>query len=228
MTPERDTPRRPRRRGRPPSLDRIAALDATWRVIGQRGLDRARYQDIAAESGVAVSTLQHAFGRLDAILDLGLRRAEELDDAFLGGLPGRDQATAWERIEQFVSGALATPLPTGPARRPDIASWLVWVERWRAAARSEEAAERLGRTYRHWWETVAEIIEDGQRDGTFSAPEPAADLAISVNALLDGVAASMLLRHDGDDLAEAQRIALLATRRLLGISPATGHDSSTA
>ncbi|MBO9531993.1 MAG: TetR family transcriptional regulator [Solirubrobacteraceae bacterium] len=219
MTPDgTPTPRRPRRRpGRPPSLDRTAALDATWRVIANRGLDRTRYQDIAEESGVAVSTLQHTFGRLDEILAAGLRRAEELDTAFLDDLPTGDDATAWERITAFVLGTLAVPLPSGPAVETNMASWLVWVERWRAAARENDAAERLQATYDRWWATVEQIITDGQRDGSFSSELPAREIAIAINAVLDGVATNILLRHGGGKLPDAQRVALLATQRLLGV-----------
>jgi len=210
--------RPPRRRGRPPSLDRIAALDATRRVIASRGLDRTRYRDIAEESGVAVSTLQHAFGRLDEILDLALARTHEIDAEFLRQLPSSAEASAWTRIEAFVTGALASPIPppaAGEASIPTLDSWLVWVELWRASARDPAVAHRTTSAYHRWWAAAEAIIADGQREGLFTDEAAASDLAMTVNAMLDGIAVNVVLRSQGSNLDEARRLALLATHRLL-------------
>ena len=206
MTPPAPQSRPPRRRGRPPSLDRSAALDATRRAIARRGLERTRYSDIAEEAGVAVSTLQHAFGRLDRILGLALERSQELDAAFLSALRARDVATAWERIEAFVSGALASPVPS-PSRietLPTMDSWLMWVELWRASARDDDAATRTEDAYGRWWSAAEAIIVDGQADGSFTTDESATDLAIAVNAVIDGIAVGMLLRRLPPDALPSQ------------------------
>lgn len=217
MPPEDADPRPRPRRGRPPSLDRTAALDATRRVIARRGLERARYLDIAEESGVAVSTLQNAFGRLDELLALAIDRSHAIDGAFLATLPDAGAATAWERIETFVNGTLASPLPPDERhdRIPAMESWLVWIELWRLAARDEGAARRTADAYRRWWGAAEAIIADGQRDGSFTTEASAADLAIALNAALDGLAVSLLMRADGQQLAEARRIASITTRRIL-------------
>lgn len=207
----------PRRRGRPPSLDRTAALDAARRAIARRGLDRTRYSDIAEEAGVAVSTLQHTFGRLDQILELALERSQDLDAEFLAALPSRDEASAWERIEAFAVGALAGPVPS-PSRietLPMVDSWLVWVELWRASARDQLTATRTSNAYERWWTAAEAIIADGQADGSFTTSESATDLSIAINALIDGIAVGLLLRGGGGEIEQAQRITLLSTRRLL-------------
>lgn len=212
-----------RRRGRPPTFDRTAALDATRRVIATRGLDRTRYADIAEASGVAVSTLQHAFGRLDEILALALDRAQELDAAFLLTLPGADEATAWERIELFIDGTLG-PV-AGEASEPEtLDGWLTWIELWRAATRDPRAAQRLDETYDRWRSVATEIITDGQRDGSFMTRVPAGELSIAVNAVIDGVATGLLLRPGGGDLATARQVAAMATRRILAArdAPSSG------
>ncbi len=217
MEANESTAARPvRRRGRPPSVDRSAALAATRRVIARRGLDRTRYSDIATESGVAVSTLQHVFGRLDEILELALDQARDLDAAFLSSLPAADQASPWQRIDAFISGALASP-PDDDEDGPSDAfdGWLIWVELWRSAARDTESSVRTIAAYERWWETAKSIISDGQRDGTFTQAAPARDLAVALNALIDGLAVGLLFRHDRGDVEDARRIALLAARRML-------------
>lgn len=216
--PEPSHPQPPRRRrGRPPSFDHAAALDATLRVIARRGLDRARYSDIAEESGVAVSTLQHAFGRLEEILELALDQARELEAAFLDELPSAADASPWERMEAFIDGALASPLqpPHTKSHEERMDSWLVWVELWRTAARDADASRRTTAAYRRWWETAEDIVAHGQTEGSFTREASARDLAVLVNALIDGLAVGLLLRRDRGDLDTARRIAMLGTRRAL-------------
>ena len=49
-----DVPRRPRRRA---ALERDDVLRCAATVIAERGIDRARFSDIATQTGLAVSTL---------------------------------------------------------------------------------------------------------------------------------------------------------------------------
>ncbi|MEH3055381.1 MAG: TetR family transcriptional regulator C-terminal domain-containing protein [Patulibacter minatonensis] len=228
-SPSKDEDRQPRRRGRPPTLDRDAALDATRTVIAQRGLDRTRYADIAEESGVAVSTLQHAFGRLDSILQLALERTHQRDDAFLAALPAAGEADPWTRIETLVLGALAGESPEDSERAsPEtVNGWLVWAELWRSAARSPDTSARVQRAYERWWTAAERIIADGQADGTFTTSATPRMLSKAINAVLDGAAVSLLMRHDGGAPTEARDIALLAVRRLLGADPREGGAPAT-
>jgi AcrR family transcriptional regulator len=184
-------------------------------VIARRGLDRARYSDIAHESGVAVSTLQHAFGRLDEILNLAFEHALANEARFLDELPTAQAAGAWERMEAFIAGALASPLEPHANSQDDQDSWLIWVELWRTATRDAETSRRTTATYRRWWRAAEEIIEHGQQEGSFTRKASAHDLAVAINALIDGLAVGLLLRHDRGDLDSARRIALLAARRTL-------------
>jgi AcrR family transcriptional regulator len=216
-----EPPAEPRRRGRPPSVDRPAALAATRRVIARRGLDRARYSDIAEESGVAVSTLQHAFGRLDEILELALDQARELDAAFLDTLPSADDASAWERVEAFIAGALGSPIdPASNDPASSFDGWLIWVELWRSAARDGAGSARTIAAYERWWSSAEEIIAAGQRDGSFTSAAPARELAVALNALIDGIAVSLLFRHDRGDVESARGIATRTARLALRPEPA--------
>ncbi|MDQ8044289.1 MAG: TetR family transcriptional regulator C-terminal domain-containing protein [Solirubrobacteraceae bacterium] len=212
MTPDAQPPepaRRGRGRGRPSTLDRESTLGAAWRVIAARGLDRARYTDIARESGTPVSTLQNAFGTLDALLNQAVDYASARDDAILTDVPGPDDATPVERLEALVDGGMGT------GTREDMDAWLVWLELWRAAARDTTLASHTARAYTRWWDTAESIVEHGQRTGEFTDAFPARDLAVGVVALLDGSAVAMVLRATDPDPAEARRITLLGARKLL-------------
>ncbi len=198
-------------------------LAATLRVIAERGMDRARYVDIAEATGVASSTLQHAFGRLDEILSAALDLAHRREIAFLDGLPTAEQAEPWPRMEALVTGAVG-PMPvTGDALSADE-SWLVWVELWRGGTRSPELGRRAAQQYERWWAAVEQIIRDGQRQGAFTNEVPSRELAVAVNALIDGLAIGALASGRGGELDAVRIDTVRAVRRLL--RPSTGDAAA--
>lgn len=201
-----------RGRGRPSTLDRVATLDAAWRVIAERGVDRARYADIATESGTPVSTLQNAFGTLQALLIAAIEHASRRDAEFLDTIPGATTASATERLRAFAGGAV------GYAFGAD--SYLVWLELWRAAARDTELAEHASTAYDRWWGLAESIVEQGQAEGTFTTALPPRDLAVAIVAILDGVALALLLPAHRADAGSAARIALTSIEQMLAVPAA--------
>lgn len=196
-----------RGRGRPPTLDRTAALDAAWSVVAQRGLERTRYADVARASGAPVSTLQNAFGSLEALLNAAIDQAAGRDAEYLKDLPGEDEATALERLERLIVGSFE--------EEDAFESWLVWLELWRAAARDTGLASHTEAAYAPWWATAEEIIRHGQRTGEFTDEVDAKDLAIATVAILDGCACALLLRAGNQDPTNAGRIAFATLSRAL-------------
>lgn len=196
-----------RGRGRPSTLDRLATLEATWRVIAARGLDRARYTDIARESGTPVSTLQNAFGTLDALLGQAVDHAIERDAMFLASIPTAADAGPLARLDALAGGSVGDAY--------GLNSWLVWLELWRAAARDDARAEQTAQGYARWWAAAESIIRHGQETGDFTAEEHPRDLAIAMISLLDGCAVAMLMPARNPDPETARRVALLGIRRLL-------------
>jgi AcrR family transcriptional regulator len=196
-----------RGRGRPPTLDRSAALDAAWKVVAQRGLERTRYADVARASGAPVSTLQNAFGSLEALLNAAIDQAAGRDAEYLKEIPGEDEATAVDRLERLIVGSFEEP--------DAFESWLVWLELWRAAARNTTLAGHTQAAYDPWWATAEEIIRHGQRTGEFTSELDAKDMAIAAVAVLDGCACALLLRAGNQDATNAGRIAFITISRAL-------------
>lgn len=196
LPPEPPAPERGR--GRPSTLDRSATLDAAWRVIADRGMDRARYADVARESGTPVSTLQNAFGSLQSLLNAAVDHAGTRDAEFLASIPGPEADPA-TRLEAFVSGAVGGLYDTD--------SWLVWLELWRAAARDTSLSMQTDQAQDRWWDTVESIIAQGQETGAFTTAAPAGDLARALVAMIDGLALAMLLPTRHPDPVAARRIA---------------------
>lgn len=196
-----------RGRGRPSTLDRQAVLDSTWRVIAARGVDGTRYADIAEASGTPVSTLQNAFGTLQSLLGEAIGFASRRDDEFLATIPSAEEATAEERLEALALGAV------GPGFGAD--SYLVWLELWRASARDTDLAELSATAYERWWDVTESIIRQGQRAGVFTTADPARDLAITVIAIIDGIALALLIPAERRAAETAGPVALAGARRLL-------------
>lgn len=215
MTPHPEVDEPPRRRiGRPPTLDREGALLAARTVIAQRGIDRTRYADVGHAAGVPVTTLQHAFGTLQAMLVESVAEAASSEIAILRALSVDDSRSPWERLQTFIAGAVHPP--------GDPDSWPVWLEFWRLASRDPAIGIRAGEVYEQWWTYLGELIELGYGQGQFTSPLAARsrDAAISVVALIDGAAAALILRADGPDYPRTLEIAVAAIGALLG---APGH-----
>ena len=69
--------------GRRAGRRKIAVLEAACRVIADRGADATRFADVAAESGVPVSTLQYYFGSREDLLVAAFRHASSAEIAAL-------------------------------------------------------------------------------------------------------------------------------------------------
>ena len=69
--------RRPPGRPRPARAGRrkLPVLEAACRVIAERGAEATRFTDVAAASGVPVSTLQYYFGSREDLLVAAFRHA---------------------------------------------------------------------------------------------------------------------------------------------------------
>lgn len=180
-----------RRLGRPPTLNRDAALKAARGVIAKRGFDRTRYVDVAEASGIPVTSLQHAFGSLKAMLLESVQKSAASEIAILRDLSRDTSLTPWERLSEFIAGAVHPP------EEPD--SWLLWLELWRLAGRDPELGADAGVIYAHWYDYVEELIILGAEAGEFSGPfaEVPRDGAIAAVSTIDGLAIALVVRADG-------------------------------
>lgn len=201
---------RKRRLGRPPTLDRDAALRAARDVISQRGFDRTRYADVAEAASVPVTTLQHAFGSLQAMLLESVQRSTASEIAILRDLSQGDARSPWERLAEFIAGAVSVD------DEPD--SWPVWLELWRLAGRDAEIGAHAGVVYSQWWDYVAELISLGAEAGQFSGPlvDRPYDAAQAAVAVIDGLAAALIVRADGPDHDRVLSVALTSIAAMLG------------
>lgn len=183
-------------------------LAAACLVIAERGADATRFADVAASSGVPISTLQYYFGSREDLLVAAFQFAsaaeiEQIRDAL------RTIADPWQRLVTVVDTALAgyPPESTGSGR--------LWIEAWRFGMRDAEMRADVHRDYAAWRALIAEVVGDGIATCAFRPAQDAARTAVVALALLDGLGVPLAVGDPEVPAAHAREVALTALSELL-------------
>jgi len=194
--------------GRRAGRRKTAVLEAACRVIADRGADATRFADVAAESGVPVSTLQYYFGSREDMLVAAFRHASGTEIAALEADVAA-MSDPWDRLERIVTSALAGYSPGAPE------AGRLWIESWHFGIRDPEMRADALEDYRAWRRLVAGSVRHGVEQGRFGAehaPETVARLAI---ALVDGMGIPLALADPDVTAPGAVQDVLAALRELL-------------
>ena len=106
-------------------------LEAACRVISERGADATRFADVAAESGVPVSTLQYYFGSREDLLVAAFRHASSAEIAALeADVAAMDDP--WDQLERIITKSLTGYQPDAPE------GGRLWIESWHFGIRDAE------------------------------------------------------------------------------------------
>jgi AcrR family transcriptional regulator len=198
------------RSARRASRGREVVLAGASRVIARRGTDATRFADVAAETGVAISTLQYSFGNRDDLILAALRHTNSADMARVEhALAGTEDPV--ERMRRFVLTTMRADAAPADARE----SWLVWVEYWRTAARDADLANEWREVYEQWKALVRPILTDGTAVGRFAAQAGIDATAAQILALFDGLCVPMVLGERSMSPTAAAVLALSAVAALL-------------
>jgi AcrR family transcriptional regulator len=211
---------------------KIAVLEAAGRVIAERGADATRFADVAAESGVPVSTLQYYFGSREDLLVAAFRHASGTEIAALeADLAGLDDP--WQQLAHVVTSALRgyQPGAAGPASgaagtaaggAPGAAgtagtagtagSGRLWIESWHFGIRDAEMRADALRDYGAWRRLVAGVVRRGTEAGRFAPRLSPEQIAVLTIALVDGVGIPLALEDPAitSDGAVADVLSALA------------------
>jgi AcrR family transcriptional regulator len=182
-------------------------LEAACRVIADRGADATRFADVAAESGVPVSTLQYYFGSREDLLVAAFRHASGAEIAALEA-DIKAMSDPWAQLERIISGALTGYQPDAPG------AGRLWVESWHFGIRDPEMRADALRDNAAWRRLVADVVRRGVELGRFGSvqPEKVAVLAI---ALVDGMGIPLSLADPEITAPGAAQDVLAALRELL-------------
>jgi AcrR family transcriptional regulator len=199
---------RPGRAGRRAGRRKVAVLEAAGRVIAERGADATRFADVAAESGVPVSTLQYYFGSREDLLVAAFRHASGTEiEALESDLAGLGDP--WQRLAHIVASALRgyQEGAAGPGR--------LWIESWHFGIRDAEMRADAVRDYAAWRRLVADVIRSGIEAGDFAPRLSPERIAVLTIALVDGVGIPLALDDPQVTADDAAQEVLAALRDLL-------------
>jgi AcrR family transcriptional regulator len=133
-------------------------LDAACRAIARVGAAAVRVSDVAGEAGVSTALVHYYFpSRADVILS-AFGHVDDRADA-VAHEQMATLATGRERVEQLI----LTWAGDDPAIRMN---WSIWHEMWQYAVRSDDARQMVADSHRRWIEQVAQLIAEGQEDGS--------------------------------------------------------------
>lgn len=164
-------------------------VNATVRVIAERGVDRTRLLDVARAAGVSIGNVQHYFPARE---DLLAATFEAVNDASI------DDWEAMADREPNAPERLSAMLRLAAWGRPgweDI-GWAIWVEFWAVAHRSERFREQYELIYNKWRATLVDAVSDGIANGEFSPEDPVQDVVDRLAAAIEGLAIRTLLQPD--------------------------------
>jgi AcrR family transcriptional regulator len=153
-------------------------LAATVVEVQRSGLAATRVADVASSLGISPALVFYHFETKDRLLAEAFAYAAERDLVRLDKVvAGKGSAT--QRLHSVLR--LYSPSGSTPP------GWTLWVDAWAAALRNPELRAVSRELDLRWKESVATIIEDGQRSGEFTCPDPHG-AAWRITALIDGLA----------------------------------------
>jgi AcrR family transcriptional regulator len=177
---------------------RIQILEAAVAVIGERGICDSRIADVAARAGTSSALVLYYFESKDRLLAEALAFSEERFYAETADELAK-LGSARDRLVRFIELSCSQ----GPAGEENwLDEWLLWLDLWALAPRDPEVARDREVMERRWRETIAGIVREGQAGGEFKKVD-AAEFAIRLGALIDGLAVAVVL---GDPEVDAPRM----------------------
>jgi AcrR family transcriptional regulator len=162
-------------------------LRSALEVIASRGYADTRIADVAEHAGTSPALVIYYFKTRDQLLTEALRYSE---DAWYAAGTQRLATidTAVGRLTELIA---MTCLPdTDPAARSE---WLLWLDLWALSPRNPGVASVRRKFDERWRETIFSTVLAGQESGEFAAAADADEFAVTLSALLDGMAVQIAL-----------------------------------
>ncbi|MGN6379637.1 MAG: TetR/AcrR family transcriptional regulator [Gaiellales bacterium] len=161
-------------------------LAAACRVIGRMGIDRLRMSDVAAEAGVSTALVHYYCATRDELLEQAFVFADERAAQAEQRVASDDIPPA-ERIERMLLLYLDD-------EGTDIyENWILWREMANHALFESRLRPALEASYRDWVRGLAEVVREGQVDGSISATTDPESAMWRLTAFVEGLGPLMLM-----------------------------------
>jgi AcrR family transcriptional regulator len=184
------------------SARREQLLRSALEVIVARGYADTRIADVAEHAGTSPALVIYYFKTRDQLLTEALRYSE---DAWYAAGTQRlaSITTAVGRLTELIA---MTCLPdTDPAARTE---WLLWLDLWALSPRNPGVATVRRKFDERWRETIVTTVLAGQETGEFDTAVDAGSFAVTLSALLDGLAVQIALEDPDVPPARAYDLAM--------------------
>jgi AcrR family transcriptional regulator len=185
---------------------RTAILLAVCRVIARDGVDGLRMAAVAREAGVSSALLHYHFATREELV----RHAFVLQDQLATDEAARRIAGVRDPLER-IRRLLAEQLSDAPEIRD---GWILWSEMQRLAIFHEDLRDAVVDRSLRWVGMVAELIAEAQAAGRIDASIDAAEAALRLTVLVDGLGEHLLI--GSVPRAEAQRLLGRVFAEVLG------------
>jgi AcrR family transcriptional regulator len=186
----------------------LAAID----VIVERGYADTRITDVAERAGTSPALVIYYFKTRDALLTEALRYSE--DSWYATGVKRLEEIpTAAGQLTEMIA---MTCLPSNdPGERGE---WRLWLDLWALSPRNPGVARVRHEFDVRWRHAIRDIVVAGQEAGEFTAID-ASDFALTLTALLDGMAVQIALEDPDSPPIHAYELALAFAAGQLGFVP---------
>lgn len=165
---------------------RAELLEATRRVVLERGLANTRIADIAKSINVSGGLVHYHFATKDELITAMLRASLDVESAKLDELVG-GPGTAVERLDRVLRYYI-------PESRSDQ-SWLLWIDAWNTALREPAVNQIMLELETTWLTALSRVLADGTGSGEFACDDPEG-AAERIDAMLDGLVIRYTLHPD--------------------------------
>jgi AcrR family transcriptional regulator len=184
-------------------------LRAALEVIMERGYADTRIADVAERATTSPALVIYYFKTRDQLLTEALGYSE--DAWYATGVQRLSTiATAAGQLTELIA---MTCLPdTDPAPRGE---WLLWLDLWALSPRNPGVAAVRRKFDERWREAIRTIVLAGQEAGEFAQVDPE-DFAITLSALLDGMAVQIALEDTDVQPSRAYDLAMRYAAGQLG------------
>jgi AcrR family transcriptional regulator len=202
--------------GKPAEQRRGQILRAALEVIVERGYADTRIADVAEQAGTSPALVIYYFKTRDQLLTEALRYSE--DSWYAAGTQRLAAITsAAGRLAELVA---MTCLPdTDPGTREGKQTeWLLWLDLWALSPRNSGVAAVRHKFDERWRKTIETTVLAGQEAGEFAASVDAGDFAVTLSALLDGMAVQIALEDPDVPPVRAYDLAMRFAADQLGFA----------
>jgi AcrR family transcriptional regulator len=190
----------------------LAALE----VIVERGYAETRIADVAERAGTSPALVIYYFKTRDQLLTEAIRYSED-----------HWYATGTKRLESIPTAAGQLTEMIAMTCLPDNdpapgSEWLLWLDLWALSPRNAGVAAVRRKFDERWRHTIKGIVLAGQEAGEFT-PTDAEEFAVTLSALLDGMAIQIALEDPDVPPTRAYDLAMRYAAGQLGFEwkPAT-------